>query len=73
MHVRVENVTSDGMTSADEDEYLFKKKSGRPRERWAEVRDGTIDRHHARHQLVQEERAQTGRVSCIVAAYLGRG
>ena len=29
MHVRVENITSDGMTSADEDDYRLKKKSSR--------------------------------------------
>ncbi|XP_070202775.1 multidrug resistance-associated protein 1-like [Littorina saxatilis] len=68
MHVRVEGITSDGMTSADEDDFRIKKKSSRPRERAAHAsgKGGHPGDSDQGRQLVQEERTQTGRIKGFV-------
>nr|KAG5685762.1 hypothetical protein BaRGS_004408 [Batillaria attramentaria] len=64
MYVRVESVTEDGMTSADEDnDYRLKKKSSRPKDRASVHGKDEMSRKEAfGKQLVEQEKAQTGRV-----------
>ncbi|XP_076438353.1 ATP-binding cassette sub-family C member 3-like [Babylonia areolata] len=71
MHVRVENITSDGMTSADEDKDRLRKKSTRPRER-AEEGEAITRGQRFKGQLVQAERSQTGQIKGFVLKQLLR-